>query len=381
MRTTDSRSALLWMIQVSSCCAWLALAACKSDAVEQENKKFAPPKLPAAQSTPLPRPPLTPPSTALSAAASQQNPSPTLAAAEQTTVSEGAPDKTPPAAAPVSEAPAGDAPSSKPPSSAPPVLDEKEVARWAAGLLSSQVTSDAKSRIIDEHPEAASRLLAALVMGIQPGEDEYRRIPWIWQVSNKAGKGDDSRTLVDLLRVSLPKTDQPLQHWQAVVIGGGLINGISQSGKWPADRIQEILSPNPPLTQRFAHALQLAATMADDATVPEATRYDALRMMGVQTWEQRGTQISRYLTKETHAELQMGAVSAASDIRSPAATAALFSALPNLSPENRSLALDALLRDETRISFLRSMVKAGKITEAQLGEERMRKVEAASPGL
>ena len=40
-----------------------------------------------------------------------------------------------------------------------------------------------------------------------------------------------------LLDASLPKRGEPLRDWQAVVVGGGAVNGISLEGGWPARRV------------------------------------------------------------------------------------------------------------------------------------------------
>ena len=61
--------------------------------------------------------------------------------------------------------------------------------------------------------------------------------------------------------------------------------------------------------------------MADDDKVPSGTRYDALRVLGVEPWEKRGAQLVRYLGNK-NAELQMGAVSGLGDVHSPEAAKA-----------------------------------------------------------
>jgi len=68
---------------------------------------------------------------------------------------------------------------------------------------------------------------------------EYERIPDIWRPAIAAGKRNDAAELKRLLDLSLPKADEPLRHWQAVVIGGGIINGLSMEGVWPGRRITE----------------------------------------------------------------------------------------------------------------------------------------------
>jgi hypothetical protein len=88
----------------------------------------------------------------------------------------------------------------------------------------------------------------------------------------------------------------------------------------------------------------------------------------------------KYLSKETTAELQMGAVSGLADVQSPQATAALIAAIPRLTEGNRNLALDALLRDTPRALALLEAIEARTIDPALLGEARMTKLKNHADG-
>lgn len=242
--------------------------------------------------------------------------------------------------------------------------------------LASRILDDAqdlqvRARLVEEHPEQAVSLLREMVRDLKPGtKEEYRRIPWIWRVTIAAGRRNDDGELRKVLEVSLPEADGLLHDWQAVVIGGGVINGISQQGVWPGERVAEILKDRPELQARWRRSQELASAMADDEKVPTGTRYDALRMIGLEPWERRGAQLARYLKKGTHDELQMGAVSALGDMRSPQATAALLSGIGHYSERNRELALDALMRSRERRRALREAVADGRVDAAWIGEKR-----------
>ena len=112
--------------------------------------------------------------------------------------------------------------------------------------------------------------------------------------------------------------------------------------------------------------------MTDDPKVPTGTRYDALRMLGMESWEKRGAQLLRYLPKDINAELQMGAVSALGDLSSPESTAALIAALDHLKGHNRELALDSLLRDDLRTKALLAKAREWKVES--LGTNRVAKL-------
>ncbi|HTL29307.1 MAG TPA: hypothetical protein VL282_08800, partial [Tepidisphaeraceae bacterium] len=206
-------------------------------------------------------------------------------------------------------------------------------------ILDPNRTDAARTAAIKANPQFAGDIIAELTKDLPAAApEEYKRIPWIWRAAIDCGKRNEPGQVKHVLDVSLPKTDQPLRDWQAVVIGGGLINGLSQLNLWPSDRISEIIGDDADLKSRWQRALDLASAIADDEKVPNGTRYDALRMLGAQPWSKRGAQLSKYLAKETNAELQMGAVSALVDVKGPEATKALEESLPNLTEKNRELA-------------------------------------------
>jgi hypothetical protein len=249
-------------------------------------------------------------------------------------------------------------------------------AKVAAILLDDSQSDEARQRLIDANPKAAAELIARMAqMPAGSDEDEeYRRIPWIWRVAIAAGKRNDDSQIRDALAASLPQPGEPLRDWQAVVIGGGLINGVSQAGAWPKQRFDALLDGDEDLTRRWRRGLEEAARMADDAKVRTGTRYDALRMIALDGWPARGEQLVKYLAKEVDGELQMGAVSALADIDEPAAAKALVSHLKQLNETNAQLALDGLLRSAGRAKLLLDAVEAGQVAPAEIGAARIERL-------
>lgn len=248
----------------------------------------------------------------------------------------------------------------------------QDAADLAHQILDEARTREEREQLIDDHPALSVELLRQMTVDLQPGTDEeYRRIPWIWRVTIAAGRRNDPEEIRAILQLSLPNLEQPLRDWQAVVIGGGIINGISQSGVWPGERLEEILKSEPALAARWRGAIELAATMADNHEVRTPTRYDALRIIALDSWERRGPQLVKYLAEGVEEELQMGAISGLADMRVPQAGEALLLNLEHYSDRNRSLALDALMRSESRQLKLLEAVQAGRIRPAELGQERI----------
>ena len=225
------------------------------------------------------------------------------------------------------------------------------------------------------HPDLAPEIITHMTRDIAVGTPaEYERIPWIWRVAVACGRQNDAGQLKRLLDVSLPRDGEPLRDWQAVVVGGGVIIGVSQAGQWPAVRVPEVIGGDEGLLKRWRRALDLASVMSDDEKVPPPTRYDALRLLAAEPWEKRGKQITRYLARGTHQEIQSGAVAAAADVDSPDAVIALVESLPGLTAQNRDAALDGLLRTPERGMALLDAIEAGKLRPESIGPERAQRL-------
>ncbi len=239
-----------------------------------------------------------------------------------------------------------------------------------------------RKRVIAEHPQFSLELVKALVVDM-PAHDlkeEYRRIPWIWRVTVAAAKRNDLRELKPIVEFTLPQSNKPLRDWQAVVMGGGIINGMGLVGAWPDEQIEKMVGDDPGLRSRWDRVLGLAAAMADDPQVFNGTRYDALRIIGVDTWDRRGAQLSHYLKKGQGIddELVQGAIGGLGTMRSPHVARAILSEFDHYNQENRGFTLNALLRDPQRMSALLDAVESGRIKRADLGAARIAKLTHSS---
>ncbi|HUQ73068.1 MAG TPA: c-type cytochrome, partial [Planctomycetaceae bacterium] len=249
--------------------------------------------------------------------------------------------------------------------------------------IAKQILDESKPRaereaLVAAHLDRAAELIDAMANGLgRDMDEEYRRIPWIWRVAIAVGKRNRTEPLRDVLRASLPRTSEPLADWQAVVIGGGLINGISQAGAWPHERFAELIGNDRELRDRWQHAASAAIIMSDNENVRTGTRYDALRMVALLGWNRSGPQLVRYLAADAHAELQMGAVSGLVDVPDPQATEALVRHLPGFAPRNRDLALDGLLRSDARMLAVLDAVAKGQLSAETLGPARCEQLRTA----
>ncbi len=220
-----------------------------------------------------------------------------------------------------------------------------------------------RQKVIDQRPGMGPGIISLLAAGIRTGDldDEYRRIPWLWRVAIAVGKRNDGGEIRDVLETSVPAAGSSLCDWQAVVLGGGLINGASQLGFWPKRRLSEILDGLPAVKARWPATLLLAAAMADDDRIRTGTRYDALRMVALMDDKAAVPHLLKYLTKGTNPELQMGAVSGLVDVDSNNATVALTKSLSYLEGRNRYLAIEGLLHTKERATALAMLLQNDKL--------------------
>lgn len=276
-------------------------------------------------------------------------------------------------------APAGEttAPPQPPASSAPsatalPDARTASPGAIAAALLDDGVSQQERQRLATEAAPRAADVVLALVDGLSPDDEaeEYRRIPWIWRVAVAAGRANDHAALVPLLDASMPLGDEPLRDWQAVVLGGGIVMGLSQAGEWPRDVMAPWLAADAARAARWERSLDLAIRMADDDSVRNGTRYDALRMLAVLPWDRVGAQLVRYLSADVDAELQMGAIGGLADLQDPRAGKALVGHASQYAEANRRHAINALLRTDERKALLRAALRTGAIPEAWLSAEQ-----------
>ncbi|MEI8017883.1 MAG: c-type cytochrome, partial [Schlesneria sp.] len=245
----------------------------------------------------------------------------------------------------------------------------------AARILDDKLSEGQRTAMIAQHPAEAAALVEKMASNMpNDPKEEYRRIPWIWRVAVACGKRDEADQIKALLHKSLPQVEQPLRDWQAVVIGGGIINGIGLKGGWPKSRIDEILRDDAELTRRWKNSLLLAVNMADDERVPTGTRYDALRIIALDDWTIRRNQLTKYLAKGIHEELQMGAISGLSDVDSKEVSQLLIKNLGHFNDENRGLALDALIRTNERSESLLDAVADGTISVKLLNSAQRKRL-------
>jgi len=247
----------------------------------------------------------------------------------------------------------------------------KSPAEAAKLILNESTPKDRREALTKEFAGQAAAVVRAMAADLPDDEkEEYRRIPWIWRVSIAAGRKNDAKVLADLLDASLPKAGEPLKDWQAVVIGGGVINGISLENVWPGRRVAEFLKDRPELAKRWEQSLKLSAAMAEDEKVKTGTRYDALRMIALREPAVAVPHLAKYLPKTVHPELQMGAVSGLVDVETPEATALLLKTLPDLAAGNRNLAVAGLLRTPERATALLDGLEKGTVKPDWLKESR-----------
>lgn len=246
----------------------------------------------------------------------------------------------------------------------------------AAALLDQRHDQKAREALARDAAPRAVDVVKALVAGMPDDEaEEYRRIPWIWRVAVAAGRASDEGALRPLLDASMPRDGERLRDWQAVVLGGGVVMGLSQAGAWPHEVMKPWLAEDATRAARWTRSLDLAVAMADNPKVRNGTRYDALRMLAVLPWERAGVQLVRYLSADVDAELQLGAIGGLSDMPDDRAGEALVQHFAQYAEANRRHAINALLRTDARRALLKEALTRGAVRDEWLTPEQRQRLQ------
>lgn len=239
--------------------------------------------------------------------------------------------------------------------------EKPDVAATAKQILDDKRTERDRQALVEKHWNQAPELIVAMTTGMPDDtKEEYRRIPWIWRVAIYASIKNDPVILKRLMDVAMPAASAPLRDWQAVVIGGGVINGLGLIDLWPHEQVNKLVN-TPEMQSRWQWLLQASHAMADNVKINTGTRYDALRILGLDKPELAIPRLKKYLPAGGNEEMQMGAVSGLVDVPTAEAAKLLADALPHLKGENLELALIGMMRSPERFTLVLDQFDAGKL--------------------
>lgn len=239
--------------------------------------------------------------------------------------------------------------------------EKPDIAAIAKQILDDKRSDRDRQALVEKHWNQAPELIVAMTTGIPDDtKEEYRRIPWIWRVAIFATKKNDPVILKRLMDVAMPPLNGKLRDWQAVVIGGGVINGLGLIDLWPHEHVIKLVSEQA-MQARWQWLLQASHVMADNEKVNTGTRYDALRIIALDKADKAIPRLKHYLPAGGNEEMQMGAVSGLVDVPTPEAAKLLADALPHLKGENLELALIGMMRNPERFTFVLDQIDAGKV--------------------
>jgi putative membrane-bound dehydrogenase-like protein len=231
-----------------------------------------------------------------------------------------------------------------------------DAATLASQILNDRLPEKDRQALIEQNLAQAPEIIVAMTTGMpNDTKEEYRRIPWIWRVAIAATKKNDPVVVARLMDIAMPAVNTPLRDWQAVVIGGGVINGFGLIDLWPHEQIAKLIT-TPERQAKWQWLLKQSHAMAHNEKVHTGTRYDALRIIALDKPELAVPGLLKYLPAGGNEEMQQGAVSGLVDVPTSEAAKQLCKALVYLQGENRELALIGMMRSEARFGLILEMI-------------------------
>ena len=214
--------------------------------------------------------------------------------------------------------------------------------------------------VIEKNPELAVDVLTILVTSVKSasGEQTDKLVDTMWRIALLIGQQNNAGQVLRVLDVVLPQSADAIADWQIVVMGSGIIEGISKQTDWPKRRIDEILKEDKLLLKNWKKCLQKAGRKASDASNSTRIRYDALRIVAFDRWDNVEPLLREFTAKRANKELQTAAVKALAIIEDIESAKLLISEIKSLKPRDQKLAIDALVKTSERIELL--LTKIGK---------------------
>ena len=241
-------------------------------------------------------------------------------------------------------------------------------------ILDEKSSDQERLKAIEANIELAPDLIFALVEQIKPGtNDESRRLSWIWEIAIRTGRKNDTESFSRVLEISLPLEEAKLHRWQAVVIGGGLVKGLSEINVSPRERILEIFKDDKFLQKRLRRTIRLAERMALDKSLSKGTRYDAIRILGLDRWENAKPVLADFLTDEADKDLKLAAIATLSDIDHNESTQWLLQNISNPNEPIRKQVFKGLLKSESRIGEMLKKIEESEDFDYSLLPKAARK--------
>jgi putative membrane-bound dehydrogenase-like protein len=231
-------------------------------------------------------------------------------------------------------------------------------------------------------PDIAHRILEELSVSLNRSSTySARMVPWVWRIARGIGNRNDAEQVKATLDLCLPKPDGAMTEWQMVVLGGGLVMGAAEHTKNPGARIRELAAGIPDGPARLERSIDLAAAMAEDVKVIDGTRYDALRVLGIDASGRTRAVLKKYLDPAVSPELQDGAIGGAADLDlAEESGRMLLERWPEYGPGQRRGVLDAIFRRHDRIPALLEAMEKGVVGPADLEEGRREQLRKQTDG-
>ncbi|RCS54081.1 hypothetical protein DTL42_02715 [Bremerella cremea] len=115
--------------------------------------------------------------------------------------------------------------------------------------------------------------------------------------------------------------------------------------------------------------LDLAAKKAEDTSVRKGTRYDALRLISLNSWGTSKEALVRYAAADNDAALIRGAVEGLGDVPHVEAATALHQTLSDVPSELRVFVMNGLLRADGNRVYLLDAISAKMVSAESLSQE------------
>ncbi len=214
----------------------------------------------------------------------------------------------------------------------------------------------------------AARVVAALVRSIGDSRRDPRAtmLEDLAELAGARNRKDEVAAVLEAVEIYQKKN---------AALAGAILKRLARGFERSGSPLRKLVASSPESAKRaFAQLLSEARAIASDASRSPSEHAEAVRTLGLGTYENERSLLAGFLDSRSPREIQLAALSALDRFEDARIAGIIVAAWPGLSPRVKDRAADVLLARPDRLLALLDAVASDRFAALDLGTSRLKLV-------